>query len=299
MVDPSDARWIAGADVLERLVRLDADEVDSDGVDAIELVRDGAALLLRRGDRLVRVRTGDGLAVAEREVHLAAVLEDVGVPVTTLVGRASQPWFVEGCIVTGWRWSEGSGDVAPSGLGALARELRERTPDAIVGVPVLDPIEAVLGAVTHLPADDAEAAFVRARAADLAGHWAAAAADDPLGRAIVHGDLHSGNVVPGPDGLLLTDLELSGAGPSSYDAAPAVVAVERYGSSPTDLDQFLAAFGFDPRAWSGFATFVSLYELWVTAWAVGVRHQDPTWADESARRVATLRDGEHHRWHLR
>ena len=299
MVEPSDARWIAGADVLERLIRLDADKVGSDGVDAIELVRDGAALLLRRGEMLVRVRTADGLAVAEREVHLAAVLEDVGVPVTALVGRASQPWFVEGCIVTAWRWSEGSGTVASSDLGALARVLRERTPNAVLGVPVLDPIEAALGAVAHLPADDPEAAFVRTRAEELAAPWADAAVDDPLGRAIVHGDLHSGNVVPSPGGPLLTDLELSGAGPSSYDAAPAVVAVERYGSDPAGLERFLAAFGFDPRPWSGFATFVSLYELWVTAWAVGVRHQDPSWADEASTRVATLRDGVDRPWKLR
>ena len=299
MADAPDSRWIAGADVLERLVRLAPESPDSDGVDAVELVRDGAALLLRRGDVLVRVRGGDGLAVAEREVHLAAVLEDVGVPVTRLVGRASQPWFVEDCIVTGWRWSEGPGPIRPADLGTLARVLRERTPNAVLGVPVLDPVEAVLGVVAHLPIDDEEAAFVRFRAIELAGPWADAADDDPLGRAIVHGDLHSGNVVPGPDGPLLTDLELSGAGPSSYDAAPAVVAVERYGADPADLHEFLDAFGADPRSWSGFATFVALYELWVTAWAVGVRHQDPSWADEASTRVATLRDGVDVRWKLR
>ena len=31
----------------------------------------------------------------------------------------------------------------------------------------------------------------------------------------------------------------------------------------------LAALGRDPREWSGFRTCVSVYELWVTAWAVG------------------------------
>ncbi len=100
-------------------------------------------------------------------------------------------------------------------------------------------------------------------------------------------------------GAVLTDLELAGAGPSSYDAAPAVVAVDRYGAATTELDAFLDAFGADPRHWSGFATFVSVYELWVTAWAVGVRHQDPTWAEEATRRVATLRDGGSARWTLR
>lgn len=216
---------------------------------------------------------------------------------TALVGDG-QPWTIDGCVVTGWRWSAGGERPDPTALGQLARTLRERTPVAVLTVPVLDPIEAVLGAVSHLPAADPEAAWVRGRAEELAGPWADAADDDPLGRAIVHGDLHEGNVVAGPAGPLLTDLELMGSGPSSYDAAPAAVAVARYGAEPTTLEAFLDGFGADPRPWPGFATFSAVYELWVTAWAVGVRHQDPTWAAEAARRVRTLRDGTEEPWTL-
>jgi hypothetical protein len=295
MVDPADRRWIAGADVLERL----AGGSQVPGASAIEIVRDGAALLLRRGDVLVRVRPEADAAVAEREVHLATVLADVGVPVTDLVHPGDQPLHEDGVVVTAWRWVEGAGTVGPAELGGLARTLRERTADLALTVPVFDPIEAVLAVVAHLPDDDAQAGFVRSRAESLAGAWADAAMADPLGRAVVHGDLHAGNVVPASGGALLTDLELAGAGPSSYDAAPAVVAVDRYGASSVELDAFLDAFGADPRHWSGFATFVSVYELWVTAWAVGVRHQDPTWAEEADRRVAALRDGSSVRWILR
>lgn len=295
MVDASDQRWIAGADVLDRLVG----EADTPGAAAIEIVRDGAALLLRRGDVLVRVRLEVDAAVAEREVHLATALAESGVPVTELLEPAGQPFHEGGAVTTAWRWAEGTGAVDAAELGGLARTLRERTADISLTVPVFDPIEAVLGVVTHLPDDDPEAAFVRSRAESLAGSWADAAMDDPIGRAVVHGDLHPGNVVAAPGGALLTDLELAGAGPSSYDAAPAVVAVDRYGAGAAELDAFLEAFGADPRHWSGFATFVAVYELWVTAWAVGVRHQDPTWAEEASRRVATLRDGAGDRWTLR
>lgn len=294
MVDGADRRWIAGVDALERL----AGDGDAPGADAIEIVRDGAALLLRRGDVLVRVRPESDAAVAEREVHLAVALAQAGVAVTDLVEPSLQPLHDGGSVITAWRWVEGDGVVGPAELGRLARSLRELTADVVLTVPVFDPIEAVLGAVAHLPDDDAEAAFVRTRAAALAGPWADAAVADPLGRAVVHGDLHAGNVIPAPGGVLLTDLELAGAGPSSYDAAPAVVAVARYGADEAALEAFLGGFGADPRHWSGFATFVSVYELWVTAWAVGVRHQDPTWAEEASRRVATLRDGARDRWTL-
>ncbi|HEX2578425.1 MAG TPA: hypothetical protein VHK88_18915, partial [Aquihabitans sp.] len=58
----------------------------------------------------------------------------------------------------------------------------------------------------------------------------------------------------------------------------------------------LAGYGADPRDWPGFATFVALYELWVTARTVGVRRFDPAWDREASRRVATLRDGADHTW---
>lgn len=294
MVTAPDPRMSAGAWALERVAPIRSDEPSE-----ITVVRDGAALLLRRGDGLVRVRPAPGgISVAEREVRLAGVLADHDVPVTALVGEG-QPWVVERCVATGWRWTSGGEAPGPDGLGRLARTLRERTAGATAIGPVLDPIDAILGALAHLPADDLEAAWVRDRAAELARPWADAAGDDPLGRALVHGDLHVGNIVAGPDGPLLTDLELMGTGPSSYDAAPAAVAVTRYGADPAGREAFFDAFDADPRPWAGFATFVAIYELWVTAWAVGVRHQDPTWAAEASRRVRTLRDGADDPWTLR
>ena len=289
-----DPRRSAGEAVLAQLL---AEGTGDD--EAAEVVRDGAALLLLRGRALVRVRLVEDSAVAYREVEFAVALEKLGVPVTTLLSPDDQPWILGGCVVTAWRWSEGGGPVTDSDLGRLARTLRERTAEAVGTVPTFDPIEAVLGAVAHLPTDDGEAAFVRLRAAELATAWADAAGADPLGRAFVHGDLHIGNVVAGRAGPMLTDLELMGAGPPSYDAAPAVVAVVRYGADPAGLDSFMVGFGEDPRRWAGFATFVAVYELWVTAWAIGVRHQDSTWAEEAAVRVATLRDGSDQTWTLR
>ncbi len=290
-----DPRRDAADAVLARLLGPEA----SARAGAAEVVRDGAALLVRQGDVLVRVRPPEGRPVAEREVQLARVLDALQVPTTALIEPGDQPWDVDGHVITAWRWETGGTRVSPGDLGFLALVLRQQTAVAGAAVPVFDPLAAIVDAVAHLPADDPEAVFVRERAADLLGDWDEAAASDPLGRAIVHGDLHRQNVVPGPHGPLLTDLELSGGGPSAYDAAPAVVAVSRYGAPARGLDDFLAAFGDDPRGRPQFDVFVAVYELWVTAWAVGVRHQDPTWASEASRRVATLRDGLAEPWTLR
>ncbi len=265
----------------------------------VQIVRDGAALLLRRGEVLVRVRPAADAAIAHREVAVARALTAADVPVTALVEGLAQPAEVEGCVVTAWAWSEGGAAVTATDVGELARALRERTGGVTGGLAVFDPVAAILREVAHLPSDDAEAAFVRRRAAELAEPWAEAASVDPAGRVVVHGDLHASNVVSSPTGPLLTDLEQSGSGPAGYDTAAAVVAVIRYGGRPSALEAFLDASGDDPRRRPGFATFVALYEVWVTARTVGVRQFDPAWAAEASRRVATLRDGADHTWVLR
>lgn len=266
-----------------------------------EVIRDGAALVVRRGPFLVRVRSGSesAWATARREVQLARLLEHLEVPVTALVEPADQPWTVDGDVVTAWSWSEPAAPSGPYDLGRLARTLRLRTASSAAAVAPFDPLAAVTDAVAGLPDDDPQVAFVRARAAMLADAYRSAVDDDPLGCAVVHGDLHRGNVVDSIDGPLLTDLELGGIGGASYGAAPAAVAVSRYGADPATLEDFLRGFDHDPRPWPGFATYLAVYELWVIAWAVGVRDRNQTWAAEARRRVETIRDNAPHTWQLR
>ncbi len=300
MASGPEARLSAAERVLDRLVAVRPVASKPVVPFASEVIRDGAALLVRRGPVLVRVRPNNeaNRDLARREVQFASMFEAFGVPVTPLVEPADQPWIVSGNVVTAWSWVEPSTPSGPNDLGLLARTLRERTRVAVALVPRSEPLAAIEAAVAHLPADDADGWFVRRRAQELAEPWAAAVAADPLGQSVVHGDLHRGNVVDGSAGPMLTDLELTGTGGASYDAAPAVIDVGRYGGSEADLEQFLSGFGSDPRTWPGFVTYLSVYELWTTAWAVGVRHLDPRWAAEAAKRVATLRDGVEARWSL-
>lgn len=250
------------------------------------------------------------LAVASREVEMARALEHSSVPavrLATSVGpphpsplleKAAQPWQVGSWVVTGWNWVEGAGAPTSAQVGGLCRTLAERTGGLGLALASFDPLGAIVAAVAHLAATDGQASFVRARAADLAAQWVEAAADDPAGRSLVHGDLHADNVLVGPTGPILADLELAGMGPGSFDVTPAVVAVERYGAHPDSLLEFLGAYGRDPRGWAGFATFIAVYELWVTAWAVGVRDRSPSAQAEASRRVRCLQDGTCEPWHL-
>lgn len=256
--------------------------------------------------------------MASREVGVARALAEAGVAVAPLVQGADQPWVLGDHVVTAWRWHDTVGPPSPADLGYLAGLLQGRTTGAhTYDLPRFEPLSAVIDAVSTIPVGDPQGDFVRRRARELASDWAAAAARDPAGIGLVHGDLHGDNVLLTETGPLLTDLELAGIGPCSYDVAPAVVAVTRYGADPADLTAFLAARersgrgalvagvvdtagqgSGDPRTWEGFATCVAVYELWVTAWAVSVRALDPVWGAEASRRVASLRDGDHRRWTL-
>lgn len=284
------ARWEAAIEVLDRV---------APGGDRPTVLREGLSLLVRRGPAVVRVRPRSDEPIAAREVEVAEALTEALVPHTSLAGPPGQPYVVGSSVVTAWRWVDAVSAATPTDLGELAAALLERTTGgAAYAVGRFDPLAAIRHAVGRHPVGDDEADFVRRRAHELGREWSAIADADPSGVGIVHGDLHRDNVVVGPLGPVLTDLELAGAGPPSYDVAPAVVAVDRYGAEPATLDAVLAARGHDPRGWPGFATCVAVYELWVTAWAVGVRDRSPALAREAAHRVASLRDGTRERWVL-
>lgn len=262
----------------------------------LQVVRDGASLLVHQGHAVVRVRPEGGRTVAEREVAIAQRLMADGVPVTPLLGDL-QPWTIEGHVVTGWRWCPAVRAARSADLGALVGALRTAT--AAGGIGELTPFDP-LGHILDVVGDDDHPAdrFVREQVAALTEPFADAVAYDPLGACVVHGDLHRENVVVAAEGALLTDLELGGWGPASYDTAAAVVAVRRYGAPTDGLARFLAASDADPRAWPGFEVMVAVSELWVAAWAVSVAHLRSDWAAEADLRVASLRDGTETTWHL-
>ncbi|MGN6695065.1 MAG: aminoglycoside phosphotransferase family protein [Aquihabitans sp.] len=290
MAEGTDPRWAAAVEVLDRI---------NASATPPTIVREGLSLLVRQDGVLVRSRLRSEEPVAAREVEVARALAEAGVPTVPLVAGKGQPWLVEGCVVTAWRWEEVTGVASSADLGGLARVLRERTVGShVFDVPRFDPLTAIRAAVARIPIGDPQGDFVRKRAQELSADWARIADRDPAGTAIVHGDLHQDNVLRTAAGAQLTDLELAGAGPSSYDTAPAVVMVERYGADPATLAAFVDAQGLDPRSWSGFATCLSVYELWVTAWSVGVRHRSPELEAEAAVRVGCLRDQTCEPWRL-
>lgn len=280
-------------------------------LDGAGIWRAGSAVLvgLPAVPALARVDEPARAADAGRQVEVAGVLGRVGVPAVAVVGPKGQPIDTEAGPLTVWGWVPPVGSpVGPREIARLARLLHDRTrglgspgtPPA--GVPRYEPLVAVRAELDRAEAvgatTPADLRVLRHAVSDLGARWPASE-DDPLGAAVVHGDLHRHNVVPGSEGPVLADLELAGWGPASADLSPQIVAVRRYGADPAALDEAIAGYGGDPRGWPGLEVLVEAYELWVTAWAVANRTGSANAEHEAEVRLRRWWTGTSPVWSLR
>jgi len=259
--------------------------------------RSGSSVLvgMPAGRVLGRVDEPGREAVALRQVVVSEVLAERGVPAIGLTGPLEQPVLTAAGPITFWVWLEVTGtDVAPRALGQLARALHDATRGGAEDVPPYEPLEAVklelrraeaLGLTTA-----ADLEMLRERIGRLEPRWDETL-EDPLGIAVVHGDLHPHNAVATALGPVLADLELAGVGPVCADLVPHVVAVRRYGAPPHVLDDFLSGYGLEAAGWRGFEVLVQSYELWLTAWAVANRGASDRLEEEAEVRLDRWRPG--------
>lgn len=261
------------------------------------VLRAGTSLLigLPGAALVVRIDAPARMADADRQVLVARALAGRGVPAVRLGGPEDQPVHTAVGGLTFWRFEElVDATVTPAQMGELARRLHGAFhgagATAATGIPPLDPIGAArarLDAAEVAGATDRdELTLLRNIGAGLAERWPAVAERDPMGQTLVHGDLHEHNVWSTARGPILGDLEVAGMGPASYDLAPALVAVERYGYPLAWYEELAVAYGFDLRDWDGGCELmVEAYELWVTAWTVANRRLSPRHETEAHRRI--------------
>lgn len=244
-----------------------------------------------------RVRTfavPGGTTGPRQEAAVAALLADAGVPATRLLAG---PAPIDGWAVSAWREVPGVDPEAPEAdpatVAGLARRLHTATGSLDPrGLVECDPLGAALAQVELAIAvgqtSDDELAVLRRAATRLESVWAEAAGDG----AVVHGDLHAGNVVVGEQGPVMVDLELAGWGPRAYDAAPTVAFVRWYDRPPSDLSAFDEAYGSPLTAAAEQSGLEEVWALWSTGWCVANRHRSPELEAEAVNRIATVATGE-------
>ena len=276
------------------------------GLDATtaEVVRDASRHVIRFPRAHARTFAVPAPTSAPRhEAEVAAVLAEAGVPATRCLDG---PREVDGWLVTAWREIEG---IDPSGpvvgaatLGDLAGGLHRATASVSPGrVPACDPLGAARSQLARADAAWQAEAEVLGEACDrLEPAWRSMVDDEGDDCAVVHGDLHRGNVVVGADGPVLVDLELAGWGPRAVDAAPTVAFVRWYGRPAADLVAFDTAYGAGLTAVARARDLDEVWALWSACWGLANAHRSTAAAEEAEVRVATVATGRAPRpWRLR
>ncbi|WNB85336.1 phosphotransferase [Cellulomonas sp. ATA003] len=155
-------------------------------------------------------------------------------PVVTSSGVVSvSPWLTDARPV-GW-----------ARTGALLRAFH--TAHAAADVPDWLPLRRLVALAPDLP-DDAAAVLLGARDALLD---ALARLHSPLGVGVVHGDVSPANVMRGPGGPVLIDLDFVARAPREYDLTSAA---RRFTAGEIDAATyrgFCDAYGTDVLGWDG------------------------------------------------
>lgn len=254
-----------------------------------ELLSFGENAVFAAGDLVVKVgRDPALLARARREVAVAGWLARRGVPaVRAVAGRPAE--VVDGHPVTYWhRLPDAVREAGGRDLAGLLRAVHA-LPAPEFGLPGRDPLDGVerwlRSAGDAVGADDV--AFLRERRDRFAA--AAREVTPVLPTGPVHGDALPRNVLVGPEGPVLTDLETFADDLREHDLVVMALALDRYGLDPAQYEGFCAAYGLDVREWAGCAVLRGARETASCAWVAQHAAANPAALAEFRRRVASLR----------
>ncbi|MFE7547763.1 phosphotransferase enzyme family protein [Streptomyces gardneri] len=252
----------------------------------------GENAVLAVGDLVVKVgRDAELFERAEREMALADWLAGAGVPAPR--AAEEKPRLVEGHPVTFWhRLPDPVRPAEPRDLAPLLRAVHA-LPEP-VGFTL--PRRELLGGVERWlrlageAIDPADAAFLRERRDAFAP--AAAALTPRLAPGPIHGDALPRNVLVGPEGPVLMDLETFSSDLREHDLVVLALSRDRYGLDPAAYEAFTEAYGWDVREWEGCAVLRGARETASCAWVAQHAPANPKALAEFERRVRSLRDGD-------
>ncbi|NEA38342.1 aminoglycoside phosphotransferase family protein [Streptomyces sp. SID11385] len=264
----------------------------SAGLDAgAELMVLGENAVFASGDLVIKVgRAPELLERAQLALRIADWLKESGVPAVR--AARSEPLLVEGHPVTLWeRLPEASRLATPADLAALLRQVH-----ALSAPSFALPRRELLGGVERWlrlagdAIDPADAAFLRERRDGFAP--AAAALTPHLTPGPIHGDALPRNVLAGPEGPVLSDLETFSFDLREHDLVVMDLSRDRYGLPAEAYEDFVRGYGWDVREWEGRLTLRGARETASCAWVAQHAPSNPAALTEFRRRVNSLRDGD-------
>lgn len=250
-----------------------------------------AVFQLARDPVVIRLVTLPSYAPrATLAVAAATVFAEHNVPAIRLLPGVRQPVRVGEHVATAWQSVRPTGPL-PSGAD-LAGLLRAVHAVALPcqALPSWDPLtdfDNRVRSTTTMAAADRD--FLLGRSAELAA--AVAELHFVLPTAVLHGDAHLGNVIPGPDRPVLCDFDSCAVGPPEWDLTPLAVGNVRFGKSAAHQRDFVETYGFDVQGWDGFEVLHGIRDLKLIAGVFPRAGWSPAVQAEFDRRMASLRAG--------
>jgi len=249
----------------------------------------------RHEPRLLRLGTNATARVGDLVVRVAPVDRDRDALVAELAlarhvaGRVPVPWPADvpqpleaaGRLATIWRWIPHDPEVRPEGraFGALLRAFHAAAADFPGRLPAWRQpaiVDGWLAGLREHPSisPDERALLGRRRDELLAAiGWPPGAGEGGFDD-VLHGDAHPGNVIVGPDGPVLLDLDLVARGPRAWDLAPAALHARRYAGGSGDWWRAVRA-GYGPPVDPREEALVDLRELASALWLLAAQPPRP------------------------
>lgn len=279
----------------------------------LELLRFGtnAVYRLHPDPFIVRIsRPGADPLAIQREWDLCIWLAGLHYPVPSPALEVMQrPLAVYESVLSVWRYIPPPAP-GPDGrrleptleqMAALLRGLHGLREPCPVPLPRFDPLGLIaerlraLAAAGQISPSDAEVLWRWQRW--LAPRFELAVAESQLGRGLIHGDAHRGNLILGSRGEpYLLDWDYAAIGPREWDLIPEALGPRRFGRPAAEYMSFARAYGHDVTAWPHFQTTALARELLITVWRLEVEAISPVRSESRLRMRYWRREPGPPRW---
>ncbi|WP_327116907.1 aminoglycoside phosphotransferase family protein [Nocardia sp. NBC_01730] len=108
----------------------------------------------------------------------------------------------------------------------------------------------------------------------------------------IHGDGFAGNLISGPDGVVICDFDSTALGPREWDLTPLAVGRLRFRYPVNYHEQLVSEYGVDIMAWPYFPVLRRLRELQLVTSVLPVLSANPNLYDQWHHRFTSFRDND-------
>ncbi|MBE2997196.1 aminoglycoside phosphotransferase family protein [Nocardiopsis sp. HNM0947] len=243
----------------------------------------------------VVLRISDGSQQrAQHELDISHWLAANGVNVVR--AHSSRPEIVQGRAITVWGYLSDLEPGSPAAIGAALRSLHQVPEPVVPALPKLRPLSGVESYLSQSALHQEEQDYLLGQVQQVLRRIGEVSPALPPGP--VHGDAHRKNIQQSSDRPpVLLDLERVSVGPREWDVIVPAVYWRVGWYSDDEYKQFVQAYGWDIREWSGFEVLATARELRMICWLSSRTGREPHLLTEARRRISSLEDpSARHAW---